>query len=483
MTERGAVQVNPIEWFAGYYLQDDLIYKVPRFHREMYDLAYKGHKRIVIAAPRSFAKSTVFSKIYPLYLIYEGVFPKSMGKIVIVSNTAELAEEWLAAIKEELEDNKFLTTDYGEIQKIVWRNDSIVIRQPRTGKKVSIKALGEQKQIRGRRPDVVVCDDLEDDESVESEDQRAKRQRWFDKALINTLEKENQLVVVGTILHPLSLLSTLLEREMYERRFYMAYTTWDKEESIWPEKWPVEALRDREKEVGTIGFNQEFMNTPVITENPIFAREWLLEYDSDGAMFEKEVTSGLYTVVAIDPAISRKETADYTAIVTLSANFDKPEPKIYVRVGGVMRGHWPINKQVAELERIYRKFDASAVVVETVAYQQALADEFRAYCEANRRFPKIIEAKPDRDKERRAHAVASMVERGRVFFDYSDTLTQRLMNEMFMFPTGDRDDLVDAFVYALTEIKEWAKRRAFNMPKGPYVVLPSERRNQWTGTV
>ena len=146
-----------------------------------------------------------------------------------------------------------------------------------------------------------------------------------------------------------------------------------------------------------------------------------------------------------------------------------------------MRGHWPIHHTISELARLYQKFQANAVIIETVAFQQAIADEFRRYCDNNRWFPRIIEIKPDQDKERRAHAVAPLLERGQVYFDTSDVMVQHLVDEMLVFPTGDHDDLVDAFVYALAELKQWAGRER-NMQVKPHIVLPGVR-NPMTGIV
>jgi phage terminase large subunit-like protein len=42
-------------------------------------------------------------------------------------------------------------------------------------------------------------------------------------------------------------------------------------------------------------------------------------------------------------------------------------------------------------------------------------------------------------------------------------MTQKLMEEMIVFPTGDRDDMVDSLVYCLTELKYWQVRRPGNI--------------------
>lgn len=51
-----------------------------------------------------------------------------------------------------------------------------------------IEALGAGKKIRGRRhkqwrPDLILCDDLENDENVNTPEQRRKLRNWFYKAV------------------------------------------------------------------------------------------------------------------------------------------------------------------------------------------------------------------------------------------------------------------------------------------------------------
>ena len=451
-------KLNPIEKFAAVFMSHDLRERVPYFHHEMYELACSDLRRIVICAPRSFAKSTVFSKIYPLYQILHG----EASRIFIVSATGTLAEHWLSEIRKELESNPRILAHFGDVRTDKWTQSHIVCKRL-DGHRCELVAKGAGYQIRGYRPDVVVIDDIETDEGVQSSDQREKLLDWFNKALINTLEKESQLVMIGTLLHPLSLLANVMERDGWRVKKYQAIKPNGK--SLWPEKWPIAALEERRLEIGSRAFNSEFQNDPIISENPIFVKEWFKSYEPDSEVFRKHGNGGLHTVIACDPAIAKKENSDFTALVALSATFEH-EPKYYVR--DVVRGHWPINRQVAEIVRIYDKFTASKVIIETVAYQEALADELRRWCEDNHRHIQILPIKPDRDKERRAHAVAPEVERGQVYFDFNDQGQQGLMTEMMIFPTGTHDDRVDAFVYGLNDLKGWTHRKKVGKIRSAY---------------
>jgi hypothetical protein len=309
-----AHDLNPVERFVAYYMAHDLLSAVPDFHREMYQLAYEGHKRMAFAAPRGFAKSFIFSKFYPLYQACFG----SKQRIFIVSDTGSLATHWMRQIKQELESNPFILHDFGDMSTSKWTEDHIIVNNKLTGNKVEIMAKGRGFQIRGFRPDLIILDDIDNDEVVRSEDQRAKLEDWYYKELINTLVPDGQLVAVGTVIHPLALLRKLLDAPEFTTRFYTAYLP--DGTSLWREVWPVERLKAKESEIGVQAFRSEYMNSPMISDNPIFIKEAMRGYDSSGAAFQSEESKGLYTVVSIDPAISKKESADYTAIVTISAN-------------------------------------------------------------------------------------------------------------------------------------------------------------------
>jgi len=145
--------------------------------------------------------SSISSIFYPIWC---ALFAKERD-ICIVSATEGLAVEMLRAIKRELESNRRILTFFGDMKSSKWAENHIILSNG-----VNIRARGAGGQIRGFRPSLVILDDIETDEGVESEEQRKKLKNWVFKACLNTLLPEGQFVVVGTILHPLSLLADLL---------------------------------------------------------------------------------------------------------------------------------------------------------------------------------------------------------------------------------------------------------------------------------
>ena len=152
-----------------------------------------------LAAPRGNAKSTVASLVLPLWCI----FTQCRKFIGILSDTTEQANEFLEFIKAELEANERLREDFPEICGMgrTWKSGHII-----TANGVKVRCWGTGKGLRGARhgsyrPDLIICDDLENDENVSSPEQRRKTEDWFFKAVMKIGNRNTLYVVVGTILH------------------------------------------------------------------------------------------------------------------------------------------------------------------------------------------------------------------------------------------------------------------------------------------
>lgn len=71
---------------------------------------------------------------------------------------------------------------------------------------IKAEAIGSGKKVRGRRhrnwrPDLIVLDDIENDENVNTPEQRRKLKNWFDKAVSKAGDTYTDIMYIGTILH------------------------------------------------------------------------------------------------------------------------------------------------------------------------------------------------------------------------------------------------------------------------------------------
>ena len=353
--------------------------------------------------------------------------------LLLVSATGSLAEECLRKIKSELETNELIFKDFGDNQSSKWTEAHIILKN---GSQARAKGAGYQ--IRGFRPDCVVVDDIENDEAVRSEEQRKKLDDWFWTALVNTLEPTSQLLVVGTLLHPLSFLTKLIDdpKPGWWTKRYKAIM--DDGNPLWPEKWPLDKLEARKIEIGEKRFRSEFMNDPLADSDVVFEKKWI-----DDNMVEEYPDKKLLTIyTAIDPASSKKDHADFTAIVTIG--IENNTGHIYVLEA--KRGKWGIYETVDEIISTFRRYKPRRILAEAVAYQAVLKDVVVKECREKKLYLPIRQITPDTDKIRRAKGITHMLEHGSVHLLEGQTL---LADEMSLFPGGDHDDLTDALVYAL----------------------------------
>jgi hypothetical protein len=141
------------------------------------------------------------------------------------------------------------------------------------GHKFRIQAKGSEQKVRGikwggKRPDLIVCDDLENDEIVMNPERRAKFARWFMNALIPCGSDTCSIRVVGTILHLDSMLQRILDDPTWKHLFYQAEDG-NFENILWPEQYSAERLkgiyRGYKAQGDTEGYAQEYRNTPRAT--------------------------------------------------------------------------------------------------------------------------------------------------------------------------------------------------------------------------
>jgi len=471
---------NPVANWCGQFIEGDDRHPTPELHLDLWD-AMMYENRIAVTAPRSFAKTTC-CRNFILFCICEydnikkGMYAAqgltyAYCKIRFLSASGEKAREVLVQVKDILSENLMIKMVYGDFNPKLTEGEEYTFegkmwteKKLKTRNGVEVSAAGCGAQIRGFRPDLLILDDLDDDEEVLSDERLEKRFKWFDSAVYNTIdEDEYKVFVIGTLLEEVSILNYIGDKPSFKEVVFRAYedNLQDEGWEVWPSKWPHHRLQARIGDIGWRAFMSEFQALPQPSDNPIFERGWFREYDPSSPMFIQLLNQTLYSMLWIDPAISKADGSDYSAIVTVSATFEHI-PRIFLRTGGVVRGHWTPDETVKQGTDAYDAFYCHEMGIETTAYQKALKYMFDKKAEIERRTYQIREVMPDTDKERRANAVSPMVQRGQVYYDPNDPMHLKLIDECVLFKPGKKNikkDLMDAFVYGLTRIREWSDAR------------------------
>lgn len=418
----------------------------PHFFSEKTKLPLDKRNRLLFVAPRGFAKSTLCSIFFPLWLALN----KHRTDIFVVSATISLSRELLRKIRNELENNELLLKDFGEMKSDKWTEEFLILNNG-----TAIRAKGRGFQIRGFRPDMIICDDLEDEESLYSKDQRDKLENWFMRTLLPALKPDQNLVYIGTKLHQLSLISKLEEKTEFFCRKYMALVDG---KSIWEDLWSTETLKRMRNEIGTYAFEAEYQNNPISLEEQPIKPHYLEGVSIRG--------KAIVSCLAVDPAISEREGSDYRAV----AIFEEVETEqgVAFREKFSEQGRWSITEQIERIIDLYDKYRPERVIIEEVAFQavirKILLDKSRNRMVDGVKSPIFIpvssaslwasplakERRRPKDKLTRLLSIAHLFEQRLV-----EIVNPDLRNQLLTFPFGDYDDLVDATVYALFWLMNW----------------------------
>lgn len=391
------------------------------------------------AAPRGNAKSTWTTLVMPIWCAAykHRTFP------LIVSETNAQATDFIQFIKLEIEMNERLAQDFPLLcgEGPIWQSDTIITRNG-----VKIRGVGAGQKLRGmrhgsRRPDLVIGDDLENDEAVESADQRKKLEKWFFKALMKIGQKYTVYIVVGTILHYKSLLSDLLDKPGWKGRKFKAVLKfsksrlWEKWEEIftdisigkeeaearadaffeknkeemlkgtqvlWPEIEDYYYLMKMRISEGPAYFDSEKQNEPINPEDAIFLEEWIQYYDEDAVDLK-----GIRQAGACDPSMGKKsKSADPSAIL----GGRMKDNVIYLTVADIEKRH--PDKIMEDILTYHKRDPFDEFVIEEVQFQEFFKNTFEKEAHKRGLTMNVKGIKPNTDKDLRIITLQPWIKNG-----------------------------------------------------------------------
>lgn len=428
---------SDLEFFARNVVGGLLTFEVPEFHRELYKILPRIN-RAVIAAPRGFAKSTISTVIYPLWLAISQV---SYKNIMIISASESFAVNLLRKIKVEIETNETILKYFGDLRTDKWSENHIIVKGG-----VQILAKGAEGQVRGFRPDCVILDDIETDEGVLSEEQRKKLKDWLFKSCLNTLLPGGQFLLVGTILSQQSLLSELLTTDNgWFKKKYMAYKDGIEKEGneLWPSLWPHSALQQRKAEIGSFAFSSEYMNNPI--------DDGAMPIKEDQISYWSSIPDNLNYYIALDPAYSEDESSDYKVAALVGVDGQMNRYLIsYIRTHESMS---VFMQKVLTLWKIH-SHEVVGLGVPCTGTEREFYRSFEEFCHRQGYFPPLQELKnifrdqtnvSHRNKQRRIIASLQPLFEVKKYFigrDHSEA-----KDELLAIGSSKHDDVVDAMAY------------------------------------
>lgn len=253
------------ELFFIIYFQEYVTYSLANFHYEMMNLAMDEKiKLLCILAFRGSAKTTILSQAFPIW----SVLCNNKKFVLIISKSAWTAKLFLENIKIELENNELLKSDF-------WLNKTnTIFRKTQINVFDSIiKVANINTSLRwlkrGKyRPDLIICDDIEDIESIKTPNLRENLYTWFKKEVLTLGWKNTKIIFLWNYLSKDSLLNTIIQ-EIKDSEISWVYRKYPIMDIKWNILWNSKYTNDDlEKLKDSIWDNKTWYNEYLLAWNP-----------------------------------------------------------------------------------------------------------------------------------------------------------------------------------------------------------------------
>ncbi|NPU84384.1 MAG: hypothetical protein HPY65_07830 [Syntrophaceae bacterium] len=395
-------------------------------HQEWQFITELKDQLALVGAPRELAKSTFFTLGNPVHKIVYGL----KRFIWPCSDTHDQAAAFSLQIKLELEENPRIKHDFGNLKTKSWSDDEF-----ETSNGVMVMARGRGDKVRGiryrqHRPDMVIFDDMENDETVENPHTTKKIKNFIRGAVLGSLGRGYSAIMVGNLFSPLSAISQLIAEEdedglpRYESRVYdliLDEGTPD-ERSLWPAAWPMERILKKKHDVGTYTFNKEYRNK-VGTEDSPFPEEQVRYFERI-----EVVNRELLFATAVDPSGTSTRGSDFRAVVTFGLD---PKEMIFPCMHA-----WIKRRSIGDMfAAAYQQNDTypGIVVIEENMFKDFLHEAIQNYAKEVNRFLPWSPIQHNTKKIARIVGTCSYLwEHGRILFEKNHS-DQRVLIEQFVY--------------------------------------------------
>jgi len=372
---------------------------MPDFHRDWYWWRVSEQNYLNLA-PRDHAKTsvhTVFSTVWEICV-------NRNIRIFIVFSTTDVAKLVLAEIKSQLTQNPLIRAGFGIFnpaeldasERTVdqdWSQNSITVNRPGFGiKDPTVAVAGALTNVLSRRADRLLVDDPLTDAIAHSEAKSLALERWYANDVQPVLVRGGQELITGTLYRKGDFYHKIMELDKETGGIYRIFVgdaILDEANKtvLWPERWSYKDLEIQRAKLGYVHFNRNYRNRIVSDADSVFPMIWFtggLE-ESTGIVyrgcFEPTLTLGMgpklpgrgrwlqYIVMGVDPAIGYSDTAAYFALVVLGINYRNE-----IVIADLVRGQYGFVHQKRLIAQKYYQWKPRHVIVESNAYQKALAE-------------------------------------------------------------------------------------------------------------
>ncbi|MFO0485322.1 MAG: hypothetical protein ACK51A_06625, partial [Sphingobacteriia bacterium] len=234
-----------------------------------------------------------------------------LGKLrfgLLASSSREKALKLMGELQIELEENRALCEDYGlKVQQGHWRRGDFSLQGGRGFRAYGKGQNPRGEQLKGKRPDFIWLDDIDDDHECRNPKRVEQSHRWVMESLYMAGSPgATRLLALNNVIAPHSIITKLAQ--VAGACLQRVNILNEAGESAWPGKYSLADIQLMIRRLGYRSSQQEYFNNPVAT-GTLFRAEHI--------RYEALYSPGP-ALAYIDP--SWTETGDYKAAVVLCAH-------------------------------------------------------------------------------------------------------------------------------------------------------------------
>ncbi len=366
-----------LDYIATTLMPDEALYPFPPFYRqvwamilaEFWQLTPEQIFRFALGLPRGHVK-TNFLKILICYLV---IHDYDINFLLVVCATEPLAENFLNDVHDMLK-SPIVNELYGSWEASLSRNTMKVKISTFQSRPIILAAIGAGTSLRGlnlkrRRPQLIICDDVQTKENDDSDREREKLLLW----LLGTLFKARSKVTKSAILYVGNMYST--DCILYK---FSQIPNWTSlitgailadGTALWPALNSIEELREEYTHDAALGEASTWFAE--IQNDPIGAAAGLLDPGESIPKWQRQAEGyyDLYPIrfITVDPAGNTVDSDD-NVVATHAVMEDESVSTLQIEAG-----KWSPGEVVKEIIKQVLDHKVPVVFIESNAYQGSLA--------------------------------------------------------------------------------------------------------------
>lgn len=344
-----------------------------------------------------------------------------------ITNTFTLAKVQIAKVTEEIEANDLIKEKLNPYNKASIGETAI---KTETGSTLHVR--GKDSMIRGLHVGACLCDDMPDESSLYSDEQREKLKELLKGTIEPIVEPYGYFLVTGT---PYSSAPNELYQVLKaDKRFYcFEYPIlFPDGRPLAPDRYTFEQILAKKEELGTIVFNREYLVVPISDTSTIFPYEYLMRsvIGMETIRFASSIDDFPFKLtrvhIGVDFAVSGNIGADYTVYSVWGKDaMDNYYLLYYYRKRGMSH-----NEQVDKIVQLDRLFHPNKIRCEANGFQSILSGL------AKERGLKNIEPFTTTEGNKKdlytgLPSLSAMFERGQIKCPYAMGETRQAVDLMF----------------------------------------------------